>query len=340
MLLNNVLIILFAICLANTSSSKEISQKTGNTPQESLLNVSAYSELLNEKTQVEAQSESEITVTPRHALKFNTSLRLDKTYETLGNDSLVDLDLLNDSAEVEDTIINESSIVVGNSGYEEISLPKHWDEKSSSNTKQNEPLENIFKVPKFRNKKTLSESSVKMTKRLTPENLSMNMNNEGSHIIFQNYFHAFSSIYDHFLWNLSSFNTATRSCLSDMNTYLSDLKAAKSWALKASDASGRYRGLFYFNNNYWLGSKQYCYEINIEKTKTDEFPAMKFFVLKMLVTLTANQVSCATIFKIFKNTLSENHFHFSQLSLLGIKIIACWPMFAKFMHNSRCKNIL
>jgi hypothetical protein len=44
----------------------------------------------------------------------------------------------------------------------------------------------------------------------------------------------------------------------------------------------RYRGLFYFENDYWLGSKQFCYEVNYEYRNAKNIPEMQFFVTKVI----------------------------------------------------------
>jgi hypothetical protein len=44
----------------------------------------------------------------------------------------------------------------------------------------------------------------------------------------------------------------------------------------------RYRGLFFFDNDYWLGSKQFCYEVNAEHKDVGNVPEMLFFVVKII----------------------------------------------------------
>lgn len=56
----------------------------------------------------------------------------------------------------------------------------------------------------------------------------------------------------------------------------------------ASDASGRYRGQLLFGNDFWVGSKQFCFEINDDrKTIIEEShqPVFKFFVAQILFNL-------------------------------------------------------
>jgi hypothetical protein len=40
--------------------------------------------------------------------------------------------------------------------------------------------------------------------------------------------------------------------------------------------------MFFFDNDYWLGSKQFCYEINREYKGVGNVPEMQFFVVKMI----------------------------------------------------------
>lgn len=338
MILKYLCSILTVICLVyGASTTKEINEQSGSASHKLLFNSSAISEPLNEKTQVEAQSESEITVTSRHALKSNTSLRLDKNYATLENDSSDDLDLLNDSAEVDDTIATGSSTGFEISGNDdEIVLPKRWMEAPTVEPKQAGSKKNIFKVPKSRNKKTLPQSNMNSIALMNYDDLSKNVNDESSHSSYKNYFHALASIYDHFLWNTSSFNTVTRSCIKDVNLYITDLKAAKSWALKASDASGRYRGLFFSDNDYWLGSKKFCYEINHENENMIEIPRMKFFVIKIVLRFNASankvsQMACYILKIIFKNICLISCVGFSD-----IKTLACWAMPSGLLFDTRC----
>lgn len=65
--------------------------------------------------------------------------------------------------------------------------------------------------------------------------------------------------------------------------------------ISASDASGRYRGQLLFGNDFWVGSKQFCFEINGQRqvSKHDpEQPLLKFFVAQILfnVTIPGEQV--------------------------------------------------
>lgn len=64
----------------------------------------------------------------------------------------------------------------------------------------------------------------------------------------------------------------------------------------ASDASGRYRGQLLFGNDYWVGSQQFCFEINKDRQIVklgQKQPVLKFFVAQILfnVTMPVEKVS-------------------------------------------------
>lgn len=69
------------------------------------------------------------------------------------------------------------------------------------------------------------------------------------------------------------------------------------FVIPASDASGRYRGQLLFGNDFWVGSKQFCFEINNERREArksvSKQPIFKFFVAQILfnVTMPTQQVS-------------------------------------------------
>lgn len=68
-------------------------------------------------------------------------------------------------------------------------------------------------------------------------------------------------------------------------------------SLIASDSSGRYRGQFFFGNDFWTGSLQFCKEVNNEMhairkeasknlTRSIKHVEMGFFVARLMVKLT------------------------------------------------------
>ncbi|KAK9503216.1 hypothetical protein O3M35_011834 [Rhynocoris fuscipes] len=50
----------------------------------------------------------------------------------------------------------------------------------------------------------------------------------------------------------------TGKCKSSMKMYLTALANGTIWAVYMSDASGRYADQFFFGNDFWLGSKNFC----------------------------------------------------------------------------------
>ncbi|CRK99548.1 CLUMA_CG012865, isoform A [Clunio marinus] len=97
-------------------------------------------------------------------------------------------------------------------------------------------------------------------------------------------FHAFTQLFDHFMWNIGSFKTLLNGkCFNDVQIYLNELKMSTAWGLRISDASGRYRGQFFFLNDFWLGSKQFCYNINNEfkNSVNKKYPLLQFFVTNL-----------------------------------------------------------
>ena len=205
----------------------------------------------NSYAQVETQSESEIKLTSTHPT--SARLRTDENYKTLSNKSSVDIDILNDSSEVDD--FSDTGQKTVGLGFDDFVSPKMLSKQSAlppSQFNELKLIKNVFKVPKTRNKKTLPQSLSSLYG--DPAMFDRLSNGYSNLTRYQNYFHAFSSLFDHFLWNVSSYSTTLNNlCTEDVNIYLNDLKLHVNWALKASDASGKYRGLFFFDNDYWLG---------------------------------------------------------------------------------------
>lgn len=128
----------------------------------------------------------------------------------------------------------------------------------------------VFKVSNLKHKKTIPQAR-------TSDNDAVNRKNQ------YNSFHLFTDMFDHFEWKKESLTLLSKFCLEDINKYLEALRRSEEWALKASDASGRYRGLFFFENDYWLGSKQACYEVNNEYQQSKKLPGFQFFVVNIRV---------------------------------------------------------
>lgn len=89
-----------------------------------------------------------------------------------------------------------------------------------------------------------------------------------------------TSLYSHNLWTIDEHLNISLLCSRDLNVYLGDLNESKLYALKVSDASGRYRGDFLMKNYFWLGSKISCKEI--DKVVDSGF---SFYVANILVKL-------------------------------------------------------
>ncbi|XP_053691457.1 uncharacterized protein LOC128739974 [Sabethes cyaneus] len=104
-------------------------------------------------------------------------------------------------------------------------------------------------------------------------------------------FHLFTELYDHYLWNITAYKyKLSYDCAVDMDIYLQQLRRQENWALKVSDSSGRYAGLSFFGNDFWLGSKSFCEEINYVNSKelrleNGQAVEMSFFVasIKILI---------------------------------------------------------
>ena len=95
----------------------------------------------------------------------------------------------------------------------------------------------------------------------------------------QNNFEIFTNLYNHNLWTVNNDKSnVSFECSSVLENYLLSLKNSTIWAVKASDASGRYRGNYLMKNTFWMGSKSSCLEIN--KGKNPEF---SFFVANILL---------------------------------------------------------
>lgn len=238
-----LVIILLTSCAYHLSSAKE---QAGNISPQTISNSSFVKSFYN-KTHADTQSESETNVTSTHP---SVRLQTDDNSETLSNNSTVDIDALNDSSEVYDN--SDTSQTLGSPGLDDLVLPKVFEESSSplSHLGQLKATKNVFKVPKTKNKKTLRQPLKSLHGDPTIKDSSAEYSNITRN---QNYFHSFTSLYDHFLWDTSSFAKVNNVCVEDINIYLKALKGHASWALKASDASGKYRGLFLFDNDYWLG---------------------------------------------------------------------------------------
>lgn len=192
------------------------------------------------------------------------------------------IDLLNNSAEVLD---DDDELRLKFDDF----VPQKELQKSIGFAPQNDSNANVFKVPKSKIKKTISvvkHSSIKNEPIINDFNSEFLFAvNDGNLTNYDTYFHAFTHLFDHNKWNTNTFSLdISKACLRDVQIYLNALHISTDWALKVSDASGRYRGLFYFENAYWLGSKQFCDEIDDEAKRSNKvIPRLQFFVVKYVV---------------------------------------------------------
>lgn len=281
MYLKHIAILLLSTCLPQLSaaeSAEAVVQRDHNTTSSVLFNRS-----LNRKNQLDAQSESETAGTKLES-QSNTSLKFDEEYKALlSGESPATLDLLNDSAEVDDAINDESDDTPD--PFDELVLPSMG--TPTSKPRQDDSNKNVYKVPKSGSKKYMKPMEGASMKRNGPTFDYLLANANGNSTQYENHFHAFISMFDHYHWNVSSLASLSAACARDVSSYLTDLMSYRGWAIKASDASGRYRGQFFFDNDFWLGSKQFCYEINREYKGMRDVPVLQFFVVKVNVKLFA-----------------------------------------------------
>uniref|UniRef100_A0A1B0CT45 Nose resistant-to-fluoxetine protein N-terminal domain-containing protein n=1 Tax=Lutzomyia longipalpis TaxID=7200 RepID=A0A1B0CT45_LUTLO len=82
-------------------------------------------------------------------------------------------------------------------------------------------------------------------------------------------FDLITQLFNHNQWKVENISREiSPKCQGDVGVYLSELKLGRAWALKVSDSSGRVPGtIFYFGNLFWMGSKQYCHDMNNELSR-------------------------------------------------------------------------
>lgn len=267
---------------------------------------------MNEKLDAVRESEINITTTTSSSTVAAAVTTSDEYRMLLGETSSIE-DLLNDSAEVMDSPLNSDAedglggglsilqnSAFGSSRFDEFVLPDDLPQNTGTIKPRVEDFsnKNIYKVPKSKTKKAptmnvKAMSSKSDTKKhyvndFNSEKLTNNFENNKTHLgTYNNYFQAFTSLYEHNLWQAETLtHLISKECLSDLTFYLQSLKESKEWALKTTDSSGRYQGQYFFGNDYWLGSKTFCKEVNYMNGHTNpEIPQMYFFVAKILVKL-------------------------------------------------------
>lgn len=170
------------------------------------------------------------------------------------NATVSSLELLNNSAEIEDIDENHGSDQLDSSG--------HYSDKLNDRTEKNV----------YQSKRDLLDHNKLLRKE-------------------SSFYEEFTRIFDHFKWDPDLMIhpvPLNENCKAELSKYLTALKSGSescSWAVKVSDASGRYRGAYLFENDFWLGSKQFCEEIGSEKSTNAEIPRLQFFVVRMLTNL-------------------------------------------------------
>lgn len=179
------------------------------------------------------------------------------------------LDLMNDSAEIDEPI-EERDILSSDDDDDDFFKLKFPEKegKSTGGLKFGSKAENqnIYKVPKSPKKFIAPRNATAVNER-------------------PNFFKHFTHLYDHFTWSFNDLNSSELStiCREDVQLYLNELNSEADWAVRSSDASGRFRGSFFFDNDFWIGSKDLCNEVNMDNANNRKIPRMQFFVVKLLV---------------------------------------------------------
>lgn len=216
----------------------------------------------------------------------SSELEFSENYKQMLSESSSILDLLNDSAEV----VDEDESKTNGLKFDDFVSKKELENSLGFGSKVNDSFMNVYKVPKSKNKKTIStvkHSSIKNDAIVNDFNSeSLFAFNDGNLSSYDTYFHAFQHLFDHSRWNANSFRLdISKTCFKDVQIYLNALTLSVEWSLKMSDASGRYRGLFFFDNAYWLGSKEFCEDIDSEYREVESMPQLQFFVVTYLAML-------------------------------------------------------
>lgn len=147
--------------------------------------------------------------------------------------------------------------------------------------------QNIYRVSSSANK---GKKSAKAGPKLPrPSESSFVDTNSTSDHSFQ----FITQLFDHTEWNVQKISdSVSDGCGQAMRTYLTALTQETQWAVEAMDQSGRYRGLYMFGNEMWVGSQMFCDEINyqrnmksLEQQRTQPEFQFHAILLKMSVAL-------------------------------------------------------
>lgn len=86
-------------------------------------------------------------------------------------------------------------------------------------------------------------------------------------------FPTLTKMFDHWEWDREAIQELVSTpCAKDMGIYLDSLRAGEIWALKVADSSGRYRGQLMFGNMFWMGSINFCVDINYHNEQARKNP--------------------------------------------------------------------
>jgi hypothetical protein len=226
-------------CLLHTRTvSGEKNAATGTAAQ-----LHNYRDVVN-KSAVDSQGESET----RNALKTAADSQFDADYKMLlSGETSTKVDLMNDSAEVDDGLNSDAreilGVLPGGSGIDDFlrQNTQYTNDYSSISSKN---FKNVYKVPKSKTKKTQPSRSFghaslnnnPVINDFNPEKLISSVSGSSRN---ETPYHDFTNLYDHFMWEISSISSLSQACTKEMSFYLKALRDGKDWALKASDASGR-----------------------------------------------------------------------------------------------------
>lgn len=243
-----------------------------------LLGVAVTSSNVDEKSNSSSNQTGTITQFLKSQLALVNNMRQNRSSESenfdnkykllLSGDFPSELDIMNDSSEIDRPSDEHDILSSDEDDFFKLKFPEK-DMKTGLKFDRKSENQNIYKVPK-------SRAGVKKF-------ISSSLRNSSSEK--QSNFQQFTHLYDHFTWNFENLNSSEMSgmCREDIQLFLNSLRNSDEWAVKASDASGRFRGLFYFDNEFWLGSKDLCNEVNLDNAKNRKIPRLQFYVVKMLI---------------------------------------------------------
>jgi hypothetical protein len=102
-----------------------------------------------------------------------------------------------------------------------------------------------------------------------------------------NNLHALNTLFNHEYWIWDNFGkNVSKNCVHDMKVYLDNLRAGNYLAIQMSDASGRYGGSALMVNDFWLGSKWSCQQVNKELLDMDfNISQTHFSVARIIIQL-------------------------------------------------------